>query len=75
MANAILLIQSISYSQNNATNYEGKVYLHVDRDIYNLGEDIFYKAYIVETKALTRKAFKEAKRSFFGEPAVSVDVA
>ena len=31
---------------------EEKVYLHIDRDVYNLGEEAFYKAYVLDAYSL-----------------------
>ena len=48
----LLCISSLASNAQLVKDYVEKVYLHVDRDIYNLGEDIFYKAYIVDAYSL-----------------------
>lgn len=46
----VRIVQNIG---NDQVQFPEKVYLHVDRDYYNTGEDIWFKAYVIN--ALTNK--------------------
>lgn len=46
-------IQIIQNIGNEQVQFPEKVYLHVDRDYYNTGEDIWFKSYVIN--ALTNK--------------------
>jgi hypothetical protein len=49
----LLISTGISAQQDTPYQIAEKVYLHIDRDIYNSGEDIWFKAYV--TDFLTNK--------------------
>ena len=44
----LLLTISNSYVNNNSEQVSEKVYLHIDRVSYTSGDDIWFKAYVVD---------------------------